>query len=108
MAQKEAELVRQLLEKTEAKAIPWEPTAQINQFAAAISNVSFTIARFDSTYVLEMRDNQYREMLRISTDEIASGEMQSNLMQLYNSARDSALNVEEAIESLLDNLRKVS
>ncbi len=106
MSRKEAMLVEQLLGKTLAKAIPWEPTAQLDQFAASIGDVSFTISRYDTDYVLEMRDSQYREMRRLSSAVIR--ELQSGLEELYNSARDSALNVEDKIDSVLEELRKVS
>ena len=106
MSGKEAALVQQLLEKTVAKAIPWEPTAQFDHFGATISNVTFTISRYDESYVLEMRDSEYREMLRINSD--SARELRSNLAQMYEAARDSALRVDETIDSVLDDLRKVS
>jgi len=106
MSGKEAALVGQLLEKTVMKAIPWEATAQFDHFGATVSNVTFTISRYDETYTLEMRDSQYREMLRINSE--ASRELRSNLAQLYDAARDSALRVDETIDSILDDLRKVS
>ncbi|MHB8754643.1 MAG: hypothetical protein ACYC92_06750 [Candidatus Acidiferrales bacterium] len=106
MPGKEAALVKQLLEKTVAKAIPWEPTAQFDQFAASVGDVNFTISRYDNEYVLEMRDSQYREMRRLNS--VLTSDLQPSLEQLYSSARDSALNVEDKIDSVLNELRKVS
>lgn len=114
MPEKEAELVQQLLEKTHAKAIPWEPTAKFNQFVAPFrGNVTFTVVRYESdygqsNYKLLMKDQDGREMLCLDTSDNLSLPLATNLGELYKAAHDSALRVEETIEALLDDLRKVS
>lgn len=114
MAQKEAELVQQLLEKTGAKAIPWEPTAKLNQFVAPFrGNVTFTISRYDDSYGelkyrLVMKDQDGREMLSLDSGDNMPAPLAMNLEELYKAAHDTALKVEETIDVILDELRKVS
>jgi hypothetical protein len=48
-----------------------------------------------------MRDREGRDMFELDTPEKLLGD-------LYKAAHDAALNVEEAIESILNDLRKVS
>ncbi len=112
MSQKEEELVQQLLEKTESKVIPWEPTAKENQFVAPFrGNVTFTVLRYENEYGnafhrLIMRDSEDREMFSLDTGE--NFVVRGNLEKLYKAAHDTALRVEETIEIVLDDLRKVS
>lgn len=115
MASKELELVQQLVEKSRAKAITWEPTATNNEFVAAFKgNVTFTISKFEDpnyygdSYRLVMRDESNREMLTVDRGFNALSSEQPPLADLYQAAHDSALNVEETIDSILNDLRKVS
>lgn len=114
MVQKEAELIQQLLEKTEAKVIPWEATAKPNQFIAPFrGNVSFTISRYETeygsaSYRLVMKDQDNREMLSLDSGESMPAPLATNLEELYKVAHDLALRVEETIDVILDELRKVS
>lgn len=114
MSQKEEELVQQLVEKTEAKVIPWEPTAKRNQFVAPFrGNVTFTVLRYENEYGnafhrLTMRDSEDRELFSLDTGEIVNVAARENLEKLYKAAHDTALRVEETIEIVLDDLRKVS
>lgn len=114
MSQKEEELVQQLLEKTEAKAIPWEPTAKRNQFVAPFrGNVTFTVLRYENDYGnafhrLSMRDSEDRELFSLDTAETPNIPLRENLEKLYKVAHDTALRVEETIEIVLEDLRKVS
>lgn len=114
MAQKEGQLVQQLLEKTEAGVIPWEPTAKLNQFVAPFrGNVTFTVLRYENEYGtayyrLIMRDSEGREMFNLDTGENIPIPVRQNIEKLYKVAHDTALKVEETIEIILDDLRKVS
>lgn len=107
MSEKETQLAQQLLEKTTAGAIAWQPTAQSNEFVAPFrGDVTFTIGRYvneynNPYYNLIMRDREGRDMFDLDTPEKLLGD-------LYKAAHDAALNVEEAIESILNDLRKVS
>jgi hypothetical protein len=112
MPQKELELIEQLLDKTRAKAIPWEPTARNNEFVAAFKGqVTFTVAKFDDpgfydeTFRLIMRNPENREMLTIDNRSGFAAADQS-LRALYQAAHDSALKVEETLAAILDDLKK--
>jgi hypothetical protein len=109
MTDKERQLVQQLLEKTRAKAIPWEATARENEFVAPYKgHVTFTVSKYDDpdrygdSFKLVMRDPGDREMLEIKCDFIPDAEA---LSALYRAAHDSALKVEETIDAILDDLR---
>jgi hypothetical protein len=106
MSEKEMQLALQLLEKTRAKAIAWQPTARSNEFVAPFrGDVTFTVGRYegnDVNYSLTMRDRENREMFELV--DYGGGALQ----ELYKAAHDAALNVEEAIDAILDDLRKVS
>jgi len=116
MTEKELELVQQLLEKTRAKAIPWEPTARENEFVAPYKgHVTFTVSKYDDpnyygdSYKLVMRDPEDREMLMLTLDNrngISATEQP--LSALYQAAHDSALKVEETLDAILDDLRTAS
>ncbi len=113
MTEKENQLVLQLLEKTKAKAIPWEPTAGENEFVAPYKgHVTFTIAKYDdpeyygNSYRLVMRDSGNREMLVLQGDDRPlMGTQKPPLDALYKAAHDSALKVEETLDAILDDLR---
>ena len=114
MPQKELELVEQLLEKTRAKAIPWEPTARDNEFVAPFKGqVTFTVSKYDDpsyygdSFRLIMRDPENREMLMIDSRSGFPAPDQA-LRALYQSAHDSALKVEETLDAILDDLKSAS
>jgi hypothetical protein len=114
MPQKEVELVEQLLEKTRAKAIPWEPTARDNEFVAPFKGqVTFTVTKYDDpnyygdSVRLIMRDPGNREMLMLDSRSGFSP-LEKSLTALYQAAHDSALKVEETIDAILDDLKSAS
>lgn len=113
MSERESELVRRLIEKTEAKAIPWEPTAQIDEFVAPYKGqVTFTITRYDDpnyygdSFKLIMRDRDNREMLTLDRSTFSEERVgATTLAQLYRKAHDSALRVDETIDAILQDLK---
>jgi hypothetical protein len=114
MPHKELELIDQLLEKTRAKAIPWEPTARENEFVAPFrGQVTFTIAKYDDpnyygdSFRLIMRDPGNREMLMLDSRS-GFAALEKSLTALYQAAHDSALKVEETIDAILDDLKSAS
>lgn len=114
MPNKELELVEQLLEKTRARAIPWEPTARDNEFVAPFKGqVTFTVAKYENpnyygdSFKLLMRDPENREML-ILDSRSGFGPLEQSLTALYQAAHDSALKVEETIDAILDDLKSAS
>jgi hypothetical protein len=107
-------LVAELQQKSEAKKIQWEPTANQDEFVATFrGQVTFTISKYEDpnyngdSYRLVMRDSEGREMLSFAHHSSWSGgEKFPQLLQLYQEAHDSALKVDETIDSILDNLRE--
>ncbi|MFY9689967.1 MAG: hypothetical protein WA369_07995 [Candidatus Acidiferrales bacterium] len=111
MTPKETELVEQLVEKTKAKAIPWEPTARENEFVAPYKGqATFTVLKYENpsyygdSFKLILRDSSDREMLVLDS---ASGFLPDAALlgDLYRAAHDSALKVEETLDAILDDLR---
>lgn len=102
-------LVAELLQKTNAKKIQWEPTANQDEFVATFrGQVTFTVSKYEDpsfygdSYKLVMRDREGREMSSFSNRIIGS---EVDLYSLYEEAHDSALKVDETIDSILENLR---
>jgi hypothetical protein len=104
-------LVAELQQKTESKKIQWEPTANQDEFVATFrGKVTFTIYKYEDpngdgySYRLTMRDSEGREMLSFTGR--AGWADNLELSRLYEEAHDSALKVDETIDSILDNLRE--
>ncbi|MCI0348470.1 MAG: hypothetical protein L0Z53_03505 [Acidobacteriales bacterium] len=111
MTEKQKELIQQLLDKTNAKTITWEPTAAKDEFVCTFrGNYTFTITKTTDTgyygdvFVLVMRDEADREMLTLHSG--ANSDLRTDLTTLYYAAHNSALKVEEAIDDILEDLRK--
>jgi len=103
-------LIAELQQKTEAKKISWEPTAAQDEFVATFrGKVTFAISKFEDpnyygdSYKLIMRDAEGREMLSITN---RTAGLEADLYSLYEGAHDSALKVDETIDSILENLRE--
>jgi hypothetical protein len=114
MPNKEVELVEQLLDKTRARAIAWEPTARDNEFVSSFKGqATFTVSKYDDpsyygeSFKLIMRDPENREML-IFDSRSGFVALDRCLPALYRAAHDSALKVEETLDAILDNLKNAS
>lgn len=100
--EKEMKLVEQLLDKTRKRILSWEATAEENEFLAAFGgHVSFTIRWRPSSVLLVMRDEQGRLLWTVDSREV------SEVSQLYTEARRQALNVEDALDDVLEQLTKL-
>lgn len=111
MPEKEQELIDQLLDKSKTRLISWEPTAERDEFTATFRGKnSFTIAMsYDSwnkenIFTLTMRDSEDRDMLSIDTN--TPGINTYTLSDLFEAARRSGLNVDKALDDVLDDLKK--
>jgi hypothetical protein len=110
---KAAALLQEVKEKTRAHRIDWEPTAKEDVFVAAIGG-KFTLTISSHAYLapgvddvspeLLLKDAEGREFLRVlaSTNEIAR-----ELQELLDNVRQQALPVEEKVDDLLTELRKL-
>jgi hypothetical protein len=96
-------LVAQLIEKTRKLSITWEPTAKQDEFLSVLGgSVSFTLGPGHETdIILTMRDELDRVLLTIDSEEIAQ------VSELYAEARLQALNVDESLDSVLDQLARM-
>ncbi len=96
-------LVNGLIEKTKADELVWETTSNENTFQVAFSEHTITIEEYVDT------DNDLVLMLAIFDSEgrkIDSANQWSvaNVKELYDLARRWALGVDEALDSLLEEL----
>lgn len=99
---KEFRLVAQLLDKTRKRSITWEPTAKNDEFMSSLGgNVSFTIGAWRDTEILTMRDELDRVLLTLDSDSTPQ------LSELYGEARRVALNVDESLDNVLDQLARM-
>jgi len=99
---KEIKLVAQLLEKTKTRSITWEPTAKDDEFVSTLrGNVSFTVGPSHATTLLTMMDELERVLVTIASNSIIQ------VSELHAEARRQALNVDESLDSVLDQLGRM-
>ena len=99
---KQIELVKQLLDKTRKRLLSWEPTAWEDEFISTLGgDVSFTVRVGNTGDVLILRDQRDRVLLSVTADEL------NGLSQLYAEVRRQALDVDESLDDVLDQLAKL-
>jgi hypothetical protein len=99
---KEARLVDQLLDQTRKRSITWEPTAKNDEFMSALGGrVLFTVAAWHDRDILTMRDELDRVLLSVESGSIPQ------VSELHAEARRVALKVDESLDDVLDQLRKM-
>jgi hypothetical protein len=100
-------VAKRLVDKSDAGKLPWKATDKPSQFACALEG-DFTIecSRFEHHsevhYALVMTDIAGTELFSIT-----SAEYTSDLGRLWESARQTALNVRQKIEKLNDILDRL-
>jgi phage terminase Nu1 subunit (DNA packaging protein) len=100
--EKEMKLVEQLLDKTKKRILSWEPTAAEDELLATFGgHVSFTIRWRPNGVVLVMRDQHDRLLLTIDSREL------DEVSTLYAEARRQALNAEDALDDVLEQLTRL-
>jgi len=100
--EKERKLVEQLLDKTKKRILSWEPTAAEDEFLATFGgHVSFTVLWRPSGVLLVMRDQHDRLLLTIDSQELEA------VSALYAEANRQALNVEDALDDVLEQLTRL-
>ena len=99
---KQIKLVDQLLDKTRKRILSWEPTAREDEFLSTLGgNVSFTVRGANGGDVLVVRDERARVLLSVTADEL------SELSRLYAEVRRQALDVDESLDGVLEQLTKL-
>ena len=99
---KHIKLVEQLLDKTRKRILSWEPTAREDEFISPLGgNVLFTVRGTNTGDVLVVRDERDRVLLSVTTDEL------SEISRLYAEVRRQALDVDESLDGVLEQLTKL-
>ena len=99
---KHIKLVEQLLDKTRKRILSWEPTAREDEFISPLGgNVLFTVRGRNTGDVLVVRDERDRVLLSVTTDEL------SEISRLYAEVRRQALDVDESLDGVLEQLTKL-
>jgi len=99
---KQIKLVDQLLDKTKKRVLSWEPTAREDEFISTLEgNVSFTIRGANEADVLIVRDVRNRVLASVTADEV------SEISRLYAEVRRQALDVNESLDDVLEQLTKL-
>jgi hypothetical protein len=110
---KAIEFFQGVLSKTRAGRIRWQPTAEESEYIAAIGG-QFTLSvwryeienSFPSTrYALALKDQDGRLLTTITS--VESGFVESDVRDLYETARRQALRVDDKIDQVLGELSKL-
>src|SRR5712692_10105916 len=102
-----------VLSKTRAGRIRWQPTAEDEEYIAAIGGqFTLSISQFVEPYLtphtrcaLDLKDQDGRLLTRVTTGDL--GIDQTDLLELYEAARRQALKVDDKIDQLLGELSKL-
>ncbi len=107
-------LLQEVLDKTQAGRIGWEPTANEDEFVASIGG-KFALLIKSYTYidqgvkegapVLILKDADDREVLTVTST--IEGVNRQDLQDLYSNVFRQALRVEQKVDDLLTELRKL-
>jgi len=109
---KDVRFFEEVLTKTRAGKIPWEPTANPSLFAAPLAG-KFTLTISESIgdsytnteYELILKDSDARQLTGITN--FHPNVSVVDIRDLYESARRKALNVDAKIDSVLGELEKL-
>lgn len=107
-------IINKLLEKSEAGAVPWKPTATEDTFIAALEGeLTFEIAKLeDGSFEFRMKDQDGSKIIDMACQNPAYGFSEENsyfpkMRRLFEAARMTGLDVDKklaAAESLLDRV----
>jgi len=106
---RDTDFYREVLVKTKAGKIRWEPTAAESTFIAAFSG-QFTLSISahalpmigEPRYVLQLKDHDGRELMRVTDNDSMAG--LPELADLYLNAQRQALHLDERIDLALHEL----
>jgi hypothetical protein len=107
--QKEIEFVKQLLEATQQGRLSWAPTARPDEFTTSFKQpISVIVGRVsEDHYTFRKLDDAEREMLKLEYKESSAdfADPAEVVMELFEAARRQALQVDEVIDDILEELR---
>ena len=108
-------LFQEVLQKTQANRIPWEPTADEANYIAPIGgNFTVSVLQFADTdqwgndfanYNLILKDKTGRVLIRVGIDVDDVG--REGLQALFEAARRRGLQIDQKLESFLGELGKL-
>ena len=110
-SQKDVMLLAQLIEATKQGRVSWQPTANFDEFTTSFrGRFSVVVSRSRDGFLLRMFDESDREMVRLDEDAywletLLGANERVELHELFELARRSALNVDQAIDDVLHELR---
>ena len=113
---KAAKFFEEVLSKTRAGKIRWEPTAIESDYIAAIGGqftlsiseyerASRFIGQHNLAHSLALKDQDGRVLINVT--DMDDGIPESDIRELYETARRQALHVDEKIDSVLGELSKL-
>lgn len=102
----------EVLSKTKAGKLRWEPTAKESNYIAAVGgHFTLSISEYQNTFtdaithVLALKDQDGRELTRVTSGD--DGVSWADIQELHETARRQALHVDEKIDSVLGELSKL-
>jgi hypothetical protein len=100
---KDLELVQQLIDATKEARVSWHPTATLNQFTTSFKGrFGVLIGKYDNgDCYFRVVDESGQEMLSIEGPPV--GHLVDEMWEL---ARRAALNVDQAIDDILQELKR--
>ena len=115
MQDKAVRFFEEVLSKTIAGKIRWEPTAVESNYIAAVGG-HFTLSvdeyesqdrygQLSTEHSLTLKDQEGRTLTRVTS--MDAGISVAGIQELYEAARRQALRVDEKIDSLLGELSKL-
>jgi hypothetical protein len=116
MDAKAVQFFEEVLSKTRACKLRWEPTAIESNYIAAVGG-QFTLSVYEyerevryfgvpsAAHALVLKDQEGRTLTRVT--DMDDGISEADMRELYEAARRLALHVDEKIESLLGALSKL-
>jgi hypothetical protein len=107
---KAVKFFEEVLSKTRAGKIRWEPTADESDYIAAIGgHFTLSISEYENTYPemysLALKDQDGRVLTKVTNSD--DGIPSADIRELYETARRQALRVDEKIDSALGQLSKL-
>jgi hypothetical protein len=104
---KAVQLLGEVLEKTRDSRLRWEPTAMEERFTAALGGkFSLVLDKIEDAITLDLYDQKGRRLITVHPQLRESG-VPSWLSELHELARRGALNADAAVDSVLEDLRKL-
>ena len=106
------EIVSQLLQRTKENKVVWETTVDNQVFLATLSSASVrmsqTLNRFDLYDVFLSVIDDYGHVLESIDTRGLEDSLNSDLTELYELARQSALGIKKKLEELLRELEQTA